>query len=525
MVTSAAAAATAARQPAFVFPPASPGCRWRQSTTAATTTAVEVSAVATAAFGGGWRCPLRHGDPGRWGGRARHTRPAWVSLPPLALRPPRQLGGGVRLWVTAVVVATAGASRDEPTPDMPRIPDDLDLDPTGAAAAAAAVAEAAAEAAADDGDGRKSDAAGAGADSGGRAEVSMASPPKPAAAVARWTPEGLLGAIVDEKRLETELLEADLAQRPDHPLNLRLAFYAPSTPGRLGRTIRRGDGRVAIIGALKRFAPAAFDDAQGLGEGRWSAAAGNLDDSGRGSRRGDGPRPETGRLLASLDDIARDARRFANAGVSALAVHLDTPRYGTDVADLAAVVKAVAGTSAEPGPPVVAMDVVVHPLQVAAAAEAGASAVTLVAAAALPDLETLLNTATLLGLEGVVECATEVELAFALDAGATAVCLTNLDRSTGRLRPGQAVTLRRDVPEWVTTIAAGGIRTAGEAWMAADAGFDAVMLGEVLLKTRRLDGFIAEVHSQQRDVADRFFGAMGYNDLDDLTTRPGARRL
>ncbi|GAB0489255.1 hypothetical protein MMPV_000472 [Pyropia vietnamensis] len=521
-----ATGAPAARRLAFLVPPASPGSQWRQPTTASTKTAAEVSVAAAAAFGGGWRGPLRRPGPRRWGGHAQRGRPAWVLMPPLAPLFPRQLGGGVGLWAAAVVVATAGAAGEGPTADVPRIPDDLDLDPTGAAAAAAAAAaveEAAADLAADGGDGEEDDDAAA--DSGDGEGVSMGSPTKPAAAVARWIPEGLLGAIVDEKRLETELLEADLAQRPDHPLNLRLAFYAPSTPGRLGRAIRRGDGRVAIIGAFKRFAPAAYDDAQGLGEGRWSVAAGNLDDSDRGRGLGDGGRPQTGRLLASLDDIARDARRFASAGVSALAVHLDTPRYGTDVADLAAVVKAVAGTSAEPGPPVLAIDVVVHPLQVAAAAEAGASAVTLVAAGALPDLETLLNTATLLGLEGVVECATEVELAFALDAGATAVCLTNLDRSTGRLRPGQAMTLRRDVPEWVTTIAAGGIRTAGEAWAAANAGFDAVMLGEVLLKTRRLDGFVAEVHSQQRDVADRFFGAMGYNDRDDPTVRPGARRL
>lgn len=422
-----------------------------------------------------------------------------------------------------VVVATASGAAAGPTAEPPHIPDGLDLDPTGATAAAAAAAEAAEDAT--DGEDDATDGSGGGASSGagGGAGVSMASPPRDAKPVARWTPAGLLGPIVDEKRLETELLEADLAQRPDHPLNLRLAFYAPSTPGRLGRAIRRGDGRVAVVGALKRFAPAAHDDAQGVGDGRWSAAAGNLDD---GRPAGGGRRPQTGRLLASLDDIARDARRFTTAGVSALAVHVDTPRYGTDVADLAAVVRAVAGTSADPGPPVLAADVVVHPLQVAAAAEAGASAVTLVAAAALPDLEALLNTATLLGLEGVVECATEVEVAFALDAGATAVCLTNLDRATGRLRrPETALALRRDVPEWVTTIAAGGIRTAGQAWAAADAGFDAVLLGEALLRTRRLDGFVAEVHSRRRDVAGRFFGAMGYDDRDDPTTRPGARRL
>lgn len=407
-----------------------------------------------------------------------------------------------------------------PAGAMPVIPDDLDLDPTGAGAAAANDEED--SDADDDEDGSDDDEdVVAGAVRRKAAEgVSMANPPPPPKPVARWSPEGLLGAIVDEKRLETELLEGDLTHRPDHPLNLRLAFYAPTTPGRLGRAIRRGDGRVAIIGALKRFAPAAHDEAQGVGDGRWMAGAGNLDDGAGGAGR-----PETGRLLSSLDDIARDARRLTTAGVEALAVHLDTPRYGTDVADLAAVVKAVAGTSAEPGPPVVAADVVVHPLQVAVAAEAGASAITLIAGAVLPDLETLLNTATLLGLEGLVECATELELAYALDVGATAVCLTNLDRATGRLRPGTAIALRRGVPEWVTTVAAGGIQTAGEAWAAADAGFDAVMLGEVLLRTRRVDGFVAEVHSRQRDAAGRFFDAMGYDDRDDPTARPGARRL
>jgi len=437
---------------------------------------------------------------------------AWAPRrqPPSPLARPARVACG---RPTAPTVASAAG--DVPLPDLPSIPDDLDLDPTGRAAAVSAAAEAATEEEDDD------DEAAADAVKGedGRRPVSMANPPAPARNVSRWTPEGLLGPIVDEKRLETELLEADLAHRPDHPLNLRLAFYAPSTPGRLGRAIRRGDGRLAIIGALKRFAPAAYDDARGLSDGRWSSAAGNMDD-GRG-----GPPPQTGRLLSSLDDIGRDGRRLAAAGVSALAVHVDERRYGTDITDLAAVVKSVAGTSAEPGPPVLAADVVVHPLQIAAAAEAGATAVTIVAGAALPDLEALLNTATLLGLEGVVEVASDLEVAYALDVGATALYLTDVDRSTGRLRPGAGVALRRGVPEWVTTIAGGGFTTAGDAWAAADAGFDAVLLGEVLLRNRRLDGYVAEVTGRERDVSRRFFEAMGYDGRDDPAAKAGARRL
>ena len=71
-------------------------------------------------------------------------------------------------------------------------------------------------------------------------------------------------------------------------------------------------------------------------------------------------------------------------------------------------------------------------------ANAGANAVVLIAAAALPDLPVLLDTCTLLGLEALVEVHTPDEVAVAAGCGAGILIVNERDRATGQLILGQA---------------------------------------------------------------------------------------
>lgn len=263
-----------------------------------------------------------------------------------------------------------------------------------------------------------------------------------------------------------ELIAGTILERPDHPTQLRMSFYESNPTLRFSKALRRDDGTLAVVAALKRFQP-----------------------------RYDAPKPE---LVADLNDIAREGRLLELAGVDAAFVNTDTMRFGCELAEITAISNAVAKTNVERGLPLSRQDLIINPIQIAEAAVAGASAVTICAAAALPDLLELLNAATAMGVEAIVECHTELERDLAIECGATMMYFTNRDRSTNIVYPGTAERLRVDIPAWIVTMGGGELRTARDAWSLLDAGFDAVVLGETLLKSRRAADLIREIRSEKR---------------------------
>lgn len=291
-------------------------------------------------------------------------------------------------------------------------------------------------------------------------------PPPGEEAPNTWHPEGLLRDAVGMKEMEMELVAGTMLERPDHPTQLRMSFYEMNPSNRFAQALRRDDGTLAVVASLKRFQP-----------------------------RYNEPKPE---LVADLNDIAREARVLELAGVDAAFVNTDTMRYGCELAELTAISHAVAKTTLELGLPLSRQDLIIDPIQIAEAAVAGAAAVTVCAAAALPGLLDLLNAATAMGVEAIVECHTELERDLAIECGATIMYFTNRDRSTNIVYPGTAERLRVDIPAWIVTMGGGELRTARDAWSLLDAGFDAVVLGETLLKSRRAADLIREIRSEKR---------------------------
>lgn len=281
-----------------------------------------------------------------------------------------------------------------------------------------------------------------------------------------WHPEGLLREAVGVKEVEMDLIAGTILERPDHPVQLRMSFYETHPDNRFTKALKRDDGTLAVVASLKRFQP-----------------------------RYNEPKPE---LVADMNNIAREARVLELAGVDAAFVNTDTMRYGCELAEITEISKAVAKTNVDLGLPVSRQDLIINPIQIAEAAVAGAAAVTISAAAALPDLLELLNAATAMGVEAIVECHTELERDLAIECGATMMYFTNRDRTTNQIWPGTAERLRVDIPAWILTMGGGGIVTARDAWSLLDAGFDAVVLGETLLKSRRGADLIAEIRSEKR---------------------------
>jgi indole-3-glycerol phosphate synthase len=137
--------------------------------------------------------------------------------------------------------------------------------------------------------------------------------------------------------------------------------------------------------------------------------------------------------------------------------------------------------------PVLRKDFVVDPLQLVEARAAGADAVLLIARILPgPLLVELHAAARELGMDALVEVHDGEEMERALAAGASLAGVNNRDLATFTTDLGLSERLAAGVPASVTLIAESGIRTAADVDRMGTAGFDAVLVGESLMRQPNL---------------------------------------
>ena len=127
-------------------------------------------------------------------------------------------------------------------------------------------------------------------------------------------------------------------------------------------------------------------------------------------------------------------------------------------------------------------DFTVSPADVCDARIMGADAVLLIAAA-LDDRELaeLHDLAVEVGLDALVEVHDEAELGRALAAGADLVGVNQRDLVTFEVDNARAERVGRAMPSGVVRVAESGVRGPEDAAALAAAGFDAVLVGELLV--------------------------------------------
>ncbi|HLH47630.1 MAG TPA: indole-3-glycerol phosphate synthase TrpC [Acidimicrobiales bacterium] len=184
--------------------------------------------------------------------------------------------------------------------------------------------------------------------------------------------------------------------------------------------------------------------------------------------------PSRGPLAPDLDP-AGVAEAYAAGGATCLSVLTDGAFFSGSPQDLAA---ARAATDL----PVLRKDFTVGPADVCDARLMGADAVLLIAAALSPELLAELHVlARRLGLDALVEVHDEAEAEVALAAGATLVGVNQRDLVSFAVDGGRAARVARVLPAGVVTVAESGIATVEDVARLADAGFDAVLVGEALV--------------------------------------------
>ena len=201
--------------------------------------------------------------------------------------------------------------------------------------------------------------------------------------------------------------------------------------------------------------------------------------------------PSKGELDAGLDPAAL-ARDYATGGAACLSVLTDIDFFGGSADDLRA---ARAGCAL----PVLRKDFTVSPADVCDARLMGADAVLLIVAA-LDDgeLPGLVALAGHVGLDALVEVHDEEELGRALAAGATLVGVNQRDLRTFAVDTDRAVRLAGAIPPDVVAVAESGIGGAGDARRLADAGYDAVLVGESLVRSTDRAAAVAALRGAPR---------------------------
>jgi indole-3-glycerol phosphate synthase len=151
--------------------------------------------------------------------------------------------------------------------------------------------------------------------------------------------------------------------------------------------------------------------------------------------------------------------------------------------------------------PLLRKDFTLGPNDVIDAAEMGAAAVLLIAAA-LSDVELrlLLDVASRVGLDALVEVHDELETRRALEAGATTVGVNQRDLRTFEVDTRRAARVAATLPGDVVRVAESGLATREDVQRAGVAGFDAVLVGEALVTSNDAMMAVRELCGVPKDV-------------------------
>ncbi len=185
--------------------------------------------------------------------------------------------------------------------------------------------------------------------------------------------------------------------------------------------------------------------------------------------------PSKGALASADLDPALLAKAYAEGGAACLSVLTDAKSFGGSPDDLA---RARSATDL----PVLRKDFTVDARDVCDARSMGADAVLLIAAALSDDELARFHTlAHEVGLDALVEVHDEPELERALAAGATLVGVNQRDLVTFEVDHDRAVRMAAAIPADVVKVAESGVRGSDDARSLAEAGYDAVLVGEHLV--------------------------------------------
>jgi indole-3-glycerol phosphate synthase len=168
---------------------------------------------------------------------------------------------------------------------------------------------------------------------------------------------------------------------------------------------------------------------------------------------------------------------YERGGAAALSILTESPSFGGTLADLRC-------ASAATQLPILRKDFIIDAYQVPESRAAGADAILLIVAAlSAAELASLHAEADSLGLAVLVEVHDERELDAAVAVGARLIGINNRDLTTLKVDIRTTHRLLPRVPAGTVLVAESGFRERAELDELANAGVDAVLVGEALMRS------------------------------------------
>lgn len=207
---------------------------------------------------------------------------------------------------------------------------------------------------------------------------------------------------------------------------------------------------------------------------------------------------EVKRASPSKGVIAEDfpyldiAREYEQAGAGAISV-LTEPKF------FQGSTRYLEEIRGEVGIPLLRKDFIIDAYQIYQAKVLGADAVLLICA--ILDEETLKGYIGLcgrLGLSALVEAHDESEMEQALKAGARIVGVNNRDLKDFTVDIGNSIRLRERAPKTVAFVAESGIKDRQDIECLEDAGVNAVLIGETMMKSPDKKAMLAGLRGERR---------------------------
>lgn len=151
-------------------------------------------------------------------------------------------------------------------------------------------------------------------------------------------------------------------------------------------------------------------------------------------------------------------------------------------------------------------DFILDPVQIAESVHIGADAILLIVSILQEKTAGLLEYAKILGLDVLVEIQDERELNIALKAGADIIAINNRNLGTFEVDCKKSERLLKKIPEGIVTVAASGLNTPEDVKRMKQEGFDAVLVGESLVKSSYPKLCIEQATMQKNDTLIKICG-------------------
>jgi len=254
-----------------------------------------------------------------------------------------------------------------------------------------------------------------------------------------------LAEIIATKRLEVEALMPRAAL-------LRAAALQRNDFGGFRAAIDRGPGRLGVIAEVKKASPS------------------------------------VGLIDPDFDPV-RQAKRYLEGGASCLSILTDEKYFQGSLSYLTQISKFSSA-------PLLRKDFTIHEVQIHEAAVSGADAILLIVAA-LDDeaLRRLYDEAKGFMLDVLVEVHDLREMERALELGADLIGVNNRNLKTFEVDLATTEQLAEEVPDDVLLVSESGIKSPADAMRVLEAGANAVLIGEALMRahdpSREIEAYLA----------------------------------